>query len=145
MKDPRSLIKPGNEDSEQIAVCAWAAKHVARYPCLRWLHHVPNGEQRGDGTARGAAIAGGRLKAMGARKGIADLHLPFPSRGYHGLMLEMKHSAIGLSAKAKVAMVSKEQQDYVDWCLTNGYCAGICYGYDEAVAAIAWYLEMREW
>lgn len=138
MKDPRSLIKLGNEDSEQIAVMAWAAQKAKQYPCLEWLHHIPNGGNR-------SAREGANFKAMGVRSGISDLHLPYPSRGFHGLMIEMKHSAIGLSVITKAKMVSSEQQKYVDYLLANGYAAGICYGYDEAIAAIAWYLEMKEW
>lgn len=138
MKDPRSLIKLGNEDSEQIAVMAWAAKHRAVYPCLQWLHHIPNGGNR-------SAREGATFKAMGVKAGVSDLHLPFASRGFHGLMIEMKHSALGIPPHVKAKMISKEQQNYVDYLQANGYAAGVCYGYDEAVAAIAWYLEMKEW
>lgn len=133
MVNPASLAKPGNEDSHQIAVMAWAAQHRAQWPCLEWLHHIPNGGTRNK-------IEAGRLKAMGVRRGICDLHLPFPAKGYHGLVLEMKHDATGLSDKAKASMVSPEQNKYLDYLRANGYACGVCYGWLEAVAALEWYL-----
>jgi len=131
--DPAKLAKPGNEDSHQVAVMAWAAQHRSTWPCLEWLHHIPNGGTRNK-------IEAGRLKAMGVRRGICDLFLPYPSKGYHGLVLEMKHDATGLSELAKTSMVSTEQKNYLDYCAANGYACGVCYGFEEAVRALEWYL-----
>lgn len=131
--DPARLAKPGNEDSHQIAVMAWAAQHREQWPCLEWLHHIPNGGTRNK-------IEAGRLKAMGVRRGICDLMLPYPAKGYHGLVLEMKHEATGLSPTAKAGMVSAEQNKYLGYLRLNGYACGVCYGWLEAVAALEWYL-----
>ena len=59
------------EDTEQIRVMDWAAGAECRYPELRWLHHIPNG-----GARRGSEA--GRLKRMGVKRGISDIHLPYP-------------------------------------------------------------------
>lgn len=138
--NPASLAKPGNEDSHQIAFMCHVAKRMREVPELKWLHHVPNGEQRGDGTAKGAAIAGGRLKAMGVRKGICDISWPCPRKGFHGLYIEMKHDASGLSDIAKAKMVSPEQKEFLTYLQEQGYACGVAYGWVEAVAALEWYL-----
>lgn len=35
-----------SEDTEQINVIAWADWNEVRYPELRWLHHIPNGDRK---------------------------------------------------------------------------------------------------
>lgn len=137
MKDPATLAKPGNEDSHQVAVMAWAASNARQYPCLRWLFHVPNGGSR-------SKIEGARFKAMGVRAGVSDLLLLYPSRGYHGLCIEMKHDAAGLPLPVKERMVSAEQNQFLTWQAEAGYATGVAYGYDEAVLALKWYLMMDE-
>lgn len=137
MKDPRSLIKLGNEDSHQVALGAWRAKMVGRYPELELLHHIPNGGSRNK-------IEAGKLKAMMAKAGVSDLFWPIARRGYHGLYLELKHEATGLSDKAKAAMVADNQNDWLDKVKEQGYCGGVAYGYDEAVRALCWYGEMED-
>lgn len=132
MKDPATLAKPGNEDSHQIAVMAKCAQWQRRYPELRWLFHVPNGEQR-------SAITGARLKAAGVKPGVADLLWLVPRRGYHGLCLELKHDATGLPLPTKERMVSPLQKEFLTFEEEQGYCCGVAYGYEEAIRAIAWY------
>ena len=132
MKDPRSLIKLGNEDSHQVAVMARVAQLRKQCDELRWLFHIPNGEQRN-------AITGARLKAMGVKSGAVDLAWLVPRRGFHGLLLELKHDATGLSANAREAMVSPTLKDFLTFHSEQGYCCGVAYGYDEAMLAICWY------
>lgn len=133
MVDPARLAKPGNEDSHQVAVMAWAAQHRAQWPCLEWLFHVPNGGSR-------SKIEGQRFKAMGVRRGVSDLLLLHPSKGFHGLCIEMKHEATGLSDIAKEKMVSDEQRKFLTYQSQQGYACGVCYGYQEAICALEWYL-----
>lgn len=137
MKDPRSLIKLGNEDSHQIALGAWRAKMLPIYPELELLHHIPNGGSRNK-------IEAGKLKAMMAKAGVSDLFLPVARRGYHGLYIELKHDATGLNEHVKARMVADNQKEWLDKVSAQGYAAGVCYGYDEAVRAISWYLMMEE-
>ena len=56
---------------------------LPKHPELALLYHIPNGELRDVRTA----IA---LKRMGVLKGVPDLHLPVPRKGYAGLWLELK-------------------------------------------------------
>lgn len=137
MKDPRSLIKPGNEDSHQIALGAWRAKMLPRYPELELLHHIPNGGSRNK-------IEAGKLKAMMAKAGVSDLFWPIARRGYHGLYLELKHDATGLNEHVKARMVAENQLSWLDKVKEQGYCGGVAYGYDEAVKALCWYNSMEE-
>ncbi len=55
-----------------------------QYPKLRLnLFAVPNGGAR-------LKTEGGILKGEGVTAGVADLLLLYPSKGYHGLCIEMK-------------------------------------------------------
>ena len=60
-----------SEDTEQIAVITWAQWNMQRYPELELLHHVPNGGSRNKAEAV-------KLKQMGVKAGVPDLHLPVP-------------------------------------------------------------------
>lgn len=136
MKDPRSLIKLGNEDSHQVALMAQVAKYATKYPELKWLFHVPNGGARDLREA-------GKFKALGLRKGVSDLILLVPRRGYHGLIIEMKHEGTGLSDIAKAGLVSKEQKEFLTFETEQGYCCGVAYGFDEGWKALCWYMDIE--
>lgn len=73
-----------SEDTEQIHVCNWAAWNENRYPELKWLHHIPNGGSRNKAEAA-------KLKSMGVKSGVSDLHLPYAKGVYIGLYIEMKY------------------------------------------------------
>lgn len=73
-----------SEDTEQIHVCNWAMWNENRYPELKWLHHIPNGGSRNKAEAV-------KLKNMGVKSGVADLHLPYAKGVYIGLYIEMKY------------------------------------------------------
>ena len=75
-----------SEDTEQIAVISWAQWNMQRYPELELLHHVPNGGSRNKAEAV-------KLKQMGVKAGVPDLHLPVPKAEYCGLYIEMKYGS----------------------------------------------------
>lgn len=112
------------EDEEQILVMNWARISEARYPELELLHHIPNGGKRGK---REASV----FKAMGVKAGVPDLFLPCARDGYHGMYIEMK---------ALDGRVSKEQVDMCQALARQGYKCLVCYGADEAIAALKEYL-----
>ena len=116
------------EHAEQVAVIQWSAYHEQEYPALRWLHAIPNG------GARDARV-GAMLKREGVRKGVADLFLPWPARGYHGLYLEMKRPGA-------IKEVKPEQREFMAHCETAGYLAQVHDSADTAIEALKWYLEM---
>lgn len=116
-----------SEANEQEAVMVWAAHSLWKYPCLRWLFHIPNG-----GTRNVAEAV--HLKKLGVKPGVPDLFLPYPAGTYHGLWIEMK------STKGRPSALQKE---WVDWLNANGYMAVICHGAGEAINALEVYLNER--
>lgn len=115
-----------SEREEQIALFRWVAKmlQVGMYPELRLLFHIAN-------ERRCTPAQGAMLKKMGVRKGVPDLCLPVPRRGYHGLYIEMK------SIKGRP---TKEQKEWMRELIRQGYDASICYGAKEAIEKIIWYV-----
>ena len=98
-----------SEDTEQINVIQWAQYQIPHHPELKLLHHCPNGGSRNKAEAV-------KLKQMGVRAGVPDLHLPVPKGVYSGLYIEMKY---------------------------GNYCA-VCYGAEEAINIIAQYINLKK-
>lgn len=118
-----------SEHSEQAALFEWAAWQAnLGHEALRWIFAIPNGELRPDGVGR-------KLKAEGVRAGVPDICLPFPSRGYHGLYIEMKTGRNGPTS---------EQIDYLEWLTDCGYLARVASGFDEAKGVLCDYLGVVE-
>jgi hypothetical protein len=115
------------ETEEQKLVMEWASWNLRRYPDLKWLIHVPLGEYRHKKTA-------GLLKAMGVKKGFPDIMLPTSRRGYHALVIELKRQ------KGAKPSTSPEQKEWIAYLETQGWCAAVCYGADEAIKKLEWYL-----
>ena len=115
------------EWQEQRALIEWAALMEKRYPALRWLFHIPNGEKRDRITAA-------KLKAMGVKAGVPDLCLPVPVGRYHGLYIELK---IGKGRP------SDRQREWIAHLCEAGYAVNICYGFKEAAKVILDYLGVR--
>lgn len=113
------------EEQEQAAVMDWAAY----YDELAWLHHIPNGKKRSKGVA-------GQLKAMGVKRGIADLFLPVVYPPYHGLYIEMKNPETRSSQ-------TQEQKLFQAHCEVQGYKYVVCRAAGEAIHAIQQYLNWR--
>ena len=116
----RQNITP-KEEKEQENLVRWASYHwVGQH-----LFAIPNGGLRDKRVAA-------RLKLQGVKPGVSDLMLAVPSRGKHGLFIEMK--------RAKGSRVSEEQQNFIDKRLEYGYEAKVAYGWEHAVYIITDYL-----
>lgn len=113
------------ETQAQIAVVQWARKRATTYPCLAWLHSIPNGFHTAD--KRHAAV----LRRAGLTKGISDLYLPYPSGPYHGLYIELKHGR---------NKPTPEQDAFISYANSVGYRAVVCYGAEAAIRAIEDYI-----
>ena len=113
------------EVDEQIALFEWAEYMTGKYPCLKWMHAIPNGGSRHKAEAA-------RLKKQGVKAGIADIFLPFPSGQYHGLYIEMKYG------KGKL---SEKQAEFIQFAKSVGFKAEVCWSMLEAVKVILSYLE----
>jgi len=116
------------EAQEQMRLFAWIDANMEQYPALRWAFHVPNGEYRDKAT-------GGRLKAMGVRRGVPDVLMPVERQGFRGLAIELKRSD-------KSNHATTEQVEWVAHFHHQLWAVEICYGAQSAIDTIKWYLEI---
>lgn len=116
------------EDEEQMTLIRWAALAAGQHPELRLLFHIPNGGSRGKAEA-------GRFRAMGVKSGVPDLFLPVARGPWHGLFIELKQT--------KGGRVSPEQAAWIRDLGAQGYCIGVCYGWEQARAEIEHYLRLE--
>ena len=130
VKKNNSLKSFPLESVEQQHVFAWARMCEGRWPVLKWLVHVPNGGLRNMPEAV-------RFKAEGVRRGFPDIILCAPRRGFTGLAIEMKRQ------KGAQSRVSTEQKDWLEFLGSEGWCGNVCYGADEAIALIEWYVSEK--
>lgn len=114
-----------SEEDEQIMVFEWAAFQLKKYPMLEYIFHVPN--ERKCSIQQGA-----RLKKAGVKRGVPDICLPYPNKGFNGLWIEMK---------AVDGRVSDQQKAYIKFLNDVGYMAVVCYGSEDAIRTIKEYLE----
>jgi len=127
MITPESLLEVSDtEHSHQTALFLWAHQNIPIHPALRYMFAIPNGGQRTKVTAS-------RLKCEGVKAGVPDIFLPYPTRMYHGLFIEMKRPS-------KTAKISPEQIDYIKYLDTVGYKVVVAYGYKQATHYILEYL-----
>lgn len=124
-----STMPAPTEQQEQEIVVRWARAMRDVYPQLVWLFHVPNGGARDIATAT-------MLQRAGVVPGVPDMFLPVPMNGRHGLWLELKRADRSNSTSAA-------QKIWLDYLRSAGYEAVVCYGADEAIAAVERYLNER--
>ena len=117
------------EDDEQRLLLNWAAMIAGRYPDVRLLYHIPNEGKRSMAT-------GGRLKGMGLKKGVPDLHLPVARGGYHSLYIEMKN---------ETGRANDAQNWWLERLKLEGNYTVVCYGWQSAVDVLTWYLGLGEY
>lgn len=102
--------------------------------CVRWFRYqypkltlfaIPNGGNRNLITAM-------TMKREGVLAGVADLFLAYPSKGYHGLWIEMK------TAKGRQ---SPEQKQFQFLMECNGYKYVVCRSFQEFKEEIEKYIQ----
>jgi hypothetical protein len=76
-------------------------------------------------TSRSQAV---RMKMTGYVKGVPDLLIFEPRKGYHGLMLEIK--------KDSKAKASEYQKEWIEKLKARGYHAAVVHSLDEAIKQI---------
>ena len=111
-----------SELSEQIKLFRWAATNEHIWPELALMYHTPNEGKRTNGAI---------LKAAGMKKGVPDICLPIPQKGYHGLYIELKKGN---------RKPTPEQEHYMAILNTWGYKALVCRGAEAAKTVILEYL-----
>lgn len=116
------------ESAEQQLLFQWARMQSGKYPELTLLYHIPNEGKRSHKT-------GARMKAEGLKTGVPDICLPVARGGHHGLYIELK--------RVKNSRVTKDQLDWIERLVEQGYVAAVCRGADEAIELITRYLSGR--
>lgn len=71
-----------------------------------------------------------KLSRQGVKKGIPDYFFAFPRNGYCGLFIEMKRSDL------RGDKLRPEQQEWMDRLNSVGFKSIVCWGADEAIAAL---------
>ena len=117
-----------SEDTEQINVVSWANWNANRYPELKWLHHVTNGGSRNKQEAV-------KLKQMGVKAGVSDLHLPYPKGLYCGMYIEMK---FGDNRQQET------QKEFLADMAAAGHFVATCYSAEEAIKVLEEYLNLSD-
>jgi hypothetical protein len=107
------------ESDDQIAVVYWAHHH--HDVRLHSLLHIPNQKAY-------------RITEMGIIKGVSDLFLPIPSRGFIGFWQELKRITGG--------NLSEDQSDWLKLMESYGHACAVSVGYDDAISDLSWYLEL---
>ena len=113
-----------SEDDEQRQLIQWCRTK----PELQFLFHIPNENTAG-------IKWGIRNRQLGVKSGVPDLFLPIPSKGYHGLFVEMK---------TRSGQTSPNQDKWISALNTFGYLAVVAYGWEEARRCILDYLNLQD-
>jgi hypothetical protein len=111
------------EEDIQKQVIAARDLYSPRIPILGKLYHIPN--------ARMSKGEAGRMKALGARKGMPDLHLPHPGMVFHSLYLEMKRPG---------GKLSKDQEDCISDLQASHNEVQVCWSFEAAILNLAFWL-----
>lgn len=117
------------EHQIQTAIVEWANTFYLICP-FKVSHHliaIPNGGYRNKSEAI-------RLKKEGVKSGVSDLFLAYPSRGFHGLWIEVKK----ISGK-----LSNDQKNWLDMVNACNYKGVVIYGVSQGIHAIKDYLGMK--
>lgn len=124
---PEQIAAPHTERAEQMSLFAWAALNVGKYPELKWMYAIKNQE-------KGGAIRGANFKAEGVKAGVSDVCLPCARKGFHGIYIEMKKED---------GKESKEQKEFGDFLIKEGYYYTVCYNWHQAANLVSGYLSQE--
>lgn len=113
-----------SETSMHKMVIQWvrAQAHLSPY-----VIHIPNEGKR-------SLQAAATLKAMGMRSGVSDLFVALPRGEYHGAWIELK------TIKGRL---SDNQKDFFSDMQKAGYYTALCRGFDEAIATLTHYCNLK--
>lgn len=127
MASPESALIP-SESTEQQHLFQWARMMSGAHPELALMYKITNEGRRSHAN-------GARMVAEGMKKGVPDICLPVARGGHHGLYIELK--------RERNSRVTREQLEWIEALMDQGYAAAVCRGCDEAIRLIADYLAGR--
>lgn len=118
------FLKSGTISEQTIhkTIIEWVNLNVE---LRRFVIHIANERKCSSGYGK-------ILKDMGVRKGVADLFIALPRKGFCGAWIEIK------SEKGRV---SEEQRQFLTDMSQQGYFTQIVYSIDEGIKAIKDYCE----
>jgi len=127
---PKMYKKTGQptEYSEQCLIFQWSKLSEKRYPMLKLLHSSIMGTP----MSRNQRF---NLAKSGAKSGLPDIFLPYPSSGYFGLYIELK---------IKGGQVRPNQKVWLENLSRAGYFTKVCYGSKEAIEVIEAYVRIAK-
>jgi hypothetical protein len=111
--------------------------NLTRYPDLKNLFAIPNGEKRHPAVAN-------RLKLEGVKSGVPDLFLAAMRSIYGGIWIEMKAPSERPKTERSRGGLSDAQGDWRIRLLEAGYRHAVCYTAEEAWREIETYLHLEE-
>ncbi len=118
-----------SEHMLQVATIAECQRRALQDPRYKNIFAIPNGGQRFPAVAA-------KLKAEGVSPGVPDLFVCVPSRGLHGMFLELK---VGKNRP------SLSQLDWMHKLRSAGYHVVVVYDEVEAdMRMMDWYLSSAE-
>lgn len=129
------------EEGVQLLVARYLKKY---YPHVRFISDYAAGLKL---TQNQAA----KRKAMNSGRGWSDIFIAYPSRGYHGLFIELKKDGVAIYVSRgprKGELVADEQIQieavFIKEMNDLGYFARFAVGYQKAVKLIDWYMENEQ-
>lgn len=123
-KSPKGKRRIRPEEELHRACFEWVLLAEPMHPVLKWLTHIPNGGKRSKGE-------GGKLKAMGVRKGLVDFMLPRKHLGWQGLAVELK---------SPDGRLTPEQRGWLEALASDGYLTAEVRTLEEFQAVVKRYL-----
>lgn len=121
-KDIREKEK--SEHRTQSELFSWIRQNRNSISGLDCFFAVPNGGHRHEKV-------GWKMVKEGLETGVPDILGLSPSRGYHGMALEMK---------VKGNTPTKNQEKWLNKLVDNNYYVVVCWSEDVARSEILWYL-----
>lgn len=110
--------KEYSEDDLQMAIVAYLRKLIPEVKLSTSLLQ---------GTVK-SAILGAKANRMGYTKGMPDLFIAEPMKGYHGIFLELKNG--------KKGVITKEQQAALEYLQGKGYYVAVVRDFQSGKAII---------
>ncbi len=109
------MSKVGEEEIIHLQVVEWLKQKTD----LPFFHYA--------NERKCTAMQGMRLKRLGVKPGVADLHLPRSNEAYKDLWIELK---------SPTGKISKSQADFLRERMGEGSCAYVAYSSEEAIDII---------
>lgn len=132
----RQAGRGGNKQRERVVQVALAGFLRSDYPDIDFYNDWASGAYltKGQNDAR---------LAVASRNGWVDLFIPEPSRGYHGLFIELKREGVRPYLKDGKTLCAdpqiRKEAEFLMRQRKKGYCAMFACGLEQAKEKIDWY------